>query len=226
MTNYTTFTEDFLVNPQKRKELQELFNSEKFLRVDKSTGEITGYYLHDAVRNKSNFTAKKALSENSRFTKFKDKTENLYSYVLNFKEINPERAKLENLYDKRKYNAIIGILDKTIQGSYIATLEYGLKVGLHAHILCEKQNSKTLKSEFMITEENYVETIKYLRKGILSPVKKGEYRTNYSELKSDYEIIAGRIIELQMMKRRRATQVIYRTNRKITRPYSKVFRTN
>jgi hypothetical protein len=222
MNHCTTFTEDFLVNPQKRKDLQELFNNEKYPKFDTSTGEITGYYLHDAVRNISNFSAKKALSETSRFTKFKNKTENLYSYVLNFKDINPKRAKLENLYDKRKYNALIGILDKIIQGSYIATLEYGVQTGIHAHILCEKQNSTNLKSEFKVTEESYAKTIQYLKKGILSPVKKGEYRTNYLELKSDYEVIAGRIIELRKMKRKRSAQVIYRTCRKITRPYSEV----
>ncbi len=226
MTNCTIFTEDFLVNPQKRKDLQELFNNEKYQRVDKSTGEIIGYYLHDAVRNKSNFTAKKALSESSRFTNFKNKTESLYSYVLNLKDINPERAKLENLYDKRKYNALIGILDKIIQGSYIATLEYGVQTGIHAHILCQKQTSENLKSEFKITEESYVKTIQYLKKGILSPVKKGEFRINYEEIKSDYEVIAGRIIELRKMKRKRSAQVIYRTNRKITRLYSKVSPTN
>ncbi len=220
-THYTTFTEDFLSDAQKRNTLKELFYSTKFLKVDYSTGEILREFLHDSVRDKREYKSANRLKGNSNFRKLKEKISELYGYELSFKDVNPERAKLDNFYDGRKHNALIGILDKVIQGSYIGILEYGVRTGIHAHIFCGKQNSKLLSAEDKLTDETFIKAISYLSKPIITPVKLGEFRTNYHKLRDDYEVTAGRVIELQMMRQRRCRQVIYRINKKITRLHSK-----
>lgn len=219
--HYTIFTEDFLLDTQKRDTLKELFHSTKFLKVDYSTGEILREFLHDSVRDKREYKSENRLKENSNFQKLKERVPELYGYELSFRDVNPERAKLENFYDGRKHNALIGILDKVIQGSYISILEYGVRTGIHAHIFCGKQSNKLLSAEDKLTEESFIKAVSYLSKPIITPVKLGEYRKDYHELRADYEVAAGRVIELQMMKQRRCRQVIYRINKKITRLHSK-----
>jgi hypothetical protein len=109
---------------------------------------------------------------------------------------------------------VLNLIDNTINGGYIAVLEYGVMVGLHAHILCGKQNNRLLKSEFLVTDSEFSNTVSYLSKPIITPVKLGKFRGNYPMMRESYEIICGEIIQRRRKKRQRCRQVVYRINKK------------
>ena len=222
MSNYTTQTrkieEQFLEDKEEVTRLQDLYQNEKHIYDVKDTGEYKAH-KHYSVQNKRGSKSKKRLSsENSKFLKILEIVPELYRYCLNFRDIDPNRAKLGNMYHKQRYEALVRILDNEIQGSYICNLEYGVFTGLHAYILCGKQNSGILKAEKPIDLKKYKTTVFYMSKEFVSdPTQEGNYKEfyngHYQEAKDLYYAAAGKVIDCVKKKIKRHRQIIYRLKR-------------
>ena len=217
MSNYS-IKEKFLEDKEEVKRLQDLYQNEKHIYDVKDTGEYKAH-KHYSVQNKRGSKSKKRLSsENGKFNKILEIVPELYRYCLNFRDIDHDRAKLGNMYHKQRYDALVRILDNEIQGSYICNLEYGVFTGLHAYIICGKQNSEILKAEKLIDLKEYKTVVYYMSKEFVSdPTEKKKfkefYNGQYQEAKDTYHAVAGKVIDCTKKKIKRGRQIIYRLSR-------------
>jgi hypothetical protein len=214
------FKEKFLHNSKDREFYKEVFHNAKTNIFDPETGVIFKEYLPDKVVDKRKWKSLKRLSNKlGRWNKLKADLGEVFMYQITFKKINPSWGEIENVFDKRRYNKIVRYLEGEIKGKFIAVIEYGVEAGLHAHILA----GKDALPGFSRVVQDYRKTVTYISKPLLSyPLKKGEYRANAEQLKDDWKVLGGWLVQQSKLKRRQCHTVVFRTGKeRNAKPFTK-----